>query len=239
MPVGVPGAWGTLIAVAGEAFAAHLLGTLARTIVSGVLIAGQVIGQNIGMANIFAQGVAIDQAATLGATLYAGMVAMMFASGGHHVILRALVESYGLLPAGHFPNIAASARAVMEAGLRCFRLGGQLAFPFLLLALVFHVALAVVNRALPGDAGVHDRQPGAGGDRTVSAGRGRCPACSTLAWAAGTDLPRCCAEPPAWQNRAAATAHLKPPTAGWNRHASAATCRWRAKALSPASTSPR
>jgi flagellar biosynthesis protein FliR len=149
MPVTVPNAWGTLLAVAGEAFSGALLGTLARTIVSGVLIAGQVIGQNIGLGNIFAQGIAIDQAATVGAALYAGLVAIMFASGGHHVILRALVESYDILPAAALPNIAASARAVLEAGVRGFRLGGQLAFPFLLLALVFNVGLAVVNRALP------------------------------------------------------------------------------------------
>ena len=149
MPTAVPGAWGTLIAVSAEAFAGALLGTLARTIISGVLIAGQAIGQIIGMANIFAAGLAIDQAATIGAAVYAGLIAVMFASGGHHAILRALVDSYGLLPAGHFPSLAASAHAVIEAGLRSFRLGGQLAFPFLLLALVFHAALAVVNRALP------------------------------------------------------------------------------------------
>ena len=68
------------------------------------------------------------------------MIAIMFASGGHHVILRALVESYSVLPAASFPNVAASARAVIEAGLRCFRTGGQLAFPFLLLAFVFNVS---------------------------------------------------------------------------------------------------
>jgi flagellar biosynthesis protein FliR len=149
LPIIVPDAWGTLLAVAGETFSGALLGTLARTIVSGILIAGQVIGQNIGLGNIFANGMAIDQAATVGAALYAGLVAIMFASGGHHVILRALIESYSVLPAAGFPNVSASARAVLEAGVRCFRMGGQLAFPFLLLAFVFNVALAVVNRALP------------------------------------------------------------------------------------------
>ena len=149
LPGNVPDAWGTMFAVAGEAFSGALLGALARTIVSGILIAGQIIGQNIGIGNIFAQGMAIDQAASVGAMLYAGMVAIMFASGGHHVILRALVESYAVLPPAGFPNLAASARAVVEAGLRCFRTGGQLAFPFLLLAFVFNVTLAVVNKALP------------------------------------------------------------------------------------------
>lgn len=149
MPVNVPGAWSILLAVAAEAFSGALLGTLARTFVSGVLIAGQVIGLNIGMGNIFAQGVAIDQAATVGATLYAGLIAIMFASGGHHVILRALVESYAVLPPAAFPNVGASARAVVEAGVHCLRTGGQLALPFLLLAFVFNVSLAVVNKALP------------------------------------------------------------------------------------------
>jgi flagellar biosynthetic protein FliR len=149
LPVNVPDAWGTLFAVGAEVFSGALLGTLARTIVSGIMIAGQVIGQNIGIGNVFAQGVAIDQAASLGAMLYAGMIAIMFASGGHHVILRALVESYSVLPPASFPSVAASTRAVVEAGLRCFRAGGQLAFPFLLLAFVFNVTLAVVNKALP------------------------------------------------------------------------------------------
>jgi flagellar biosynthesis protein FliR len=149
LPGNVPDAWGTMFAVTGEAFSGALLGTLARTIVSGILVAGQVIGQNIGIGNIFAQGMAIDQAASVGAMFYAGMVATMFASGGHHLILRALVESYTVLPPAGFPNVTASLRAVVEAGLRCFRTGGQLAFPFLLLAFVFNVTLAVVNKALP------------------------------------------------------------------------------------------
>jgi flagellar biosynthetic protein FliR len=85
----------------------------------------------------------------VGAALYAGLIAIMFASGGHHVVIRALVESYDVLPVGTMPNMAASGRAVVEAGMRAFRVGGQLAFPFLLLTFVFNVGLAVVNRALP------------------------------------------------------------------------------------------
>jgi flagellar biosynthetic protein FliR len=149
LPASVPGAMDILTGVAGEAFSGILLGTIGRTIVSAVLIGGQAIGQNIGLGNIFAAGMAIDQAATVGAALYAGLIAIMFASGGHHVILRTLVESYHVLPAATLPNLGASGRAVLEAGARAFRLGGQLAFPFMLLAFVFNIGLAVANRALP------------------------------------------------------------------------------------------
>jgi flagellar biosynthetic protein FliR len=149
MPATVPDAGRLIVAVAAEAACGAFLGTLARTLISAVLMGGQVIGQNIGLSNIFATGIATDQSATVGAALYAGILAVMFATNGHHAILRALVESYGLLPPGQFPEMAPSARAVVAAGVQSFRLAGQLALPLLLLALVFHVALGAVNRAMP------------------------------------------------------------------------------------------
>jgi len=149
MPTTVPDVWGVLLGVAAEAFSGALLGTLARTVISGVLIAGQMIGQNIGLANIFAPGIVADQAATIGAAVYAGLLAALFASGGHYAILRAIADSYKLLPAAQFPSIDASAHAIVEAGARSFRFAMQLAFPFLLLAFVFNVALGAMNRALP------------------------------------------------------------------------------------------
>ena len=132
-----------------EAVNGALLGALGRTVISGVSMAGQIVSQNIGLTNIFASGMAMDEAATIGAALYAGIVAILFASRGHYVIIRALAESYNLLPPGHFPKMGASAQVVIGAGLRCFRLGAQLAFPFILLGLIFHASLAAINRAMP------------------------------------------------------------------------------------------
>jgi flagellar biosynthesis protein FliR len=149
MPVAPPAASGLLISVLAEAVDGALLGALARTVISAVLVAGQIISQNVVLTNIFATGVAVDEAATVGAALYAGIVAILFASNGHYVILRALADSYNLLAPGHFPNMGAGARVVIEAGVRCFRLGCQLALPFILLGLIFHVALAAINRAMP------------------------------------------------------------------------------------------
>jgi flagellar biosynthetic protein FliR len=149
MPTAVPGSVRIATAVAAEAACGALLGVLSRTVISGVLTAGQIISQNIGLTNIFAAGLSIDEASTVGGALYAGAVAILFATNGHHMILRALADSYNLLPPAQFPEVAASVRSVVAAGVRCFRLGGQLALPFLLLALVFNVSLAAVNRAMP------------------------------------------------------------------------------------------
>jgi flagellar biosynthetic protein FliR len=149
MPTAPPMASEVIVAILAEVMNGALLGTLARTVISAVLVTGQIVSQSIGLTNIFASGLAVDESSTVGAALYAGIVAVLFASNGHHAILRALAESYNVLSPGHFPKVASSARAVVAAGVRCFRLGAQLALPFLLLALIFNVTLAAVNRAMP------------------------------------------------------------------------------------------
>jgi flagellar biosynthetic protein FliR len=149
MPQTVPDGIGLIFAVVAESVNGALLGTLARTMISAILTAGQIISQTVGLTNIFAAGVSIDQSPTVGAALYAGMLAILFAAHGHHLILRGLVDSYSLLPAAHFPDVAASAHAVVAAGLQSFRLAGQLSLPLLLLGLIFNATLAAVNRAMP------------------------------------------------------------------------------------------
>ncbi|HEX2941832.1 MAG TPA: flagellar biosynthetic protein FliR [Rhodopila sp.] len=150
MPRALPDNITMLVSAVAEAVNGALLGTLSRTVISGVLMAGQIISQNIALTNVFAAGLVSDDSSTIGAALYAGIIAILFASHGHFIILRSLADSYNLLPPGHFPTMSASAKAVTIAGLRFFRLGGQLALPFLLLSLIFNTSLAAVNRAMPG-----------------------------------------------------------------------------------------
>jgi flagellar biosynthetic protein FliR len=149
LPSAAPTTWQAILAATAEATVGALLGLLSRVVVSALLIAGQVIGQTIGLTNIFTNGLAVDESPTIGAALYAGVLAVLFASGGHRVMLRALVESYDVLPVGQFPATGPSAHAVVAAGAQAFRLAAQLASPFLLLGLVFNVTLALVNRAMP------------------------------------------------------------------------------------------
>ena len=149
MPSAAPTLTGVAYAVMAEAMCGVLMGALCRTLISTVQTAGQFISQTMGLTNIFAAGIALDQSATIGAALYTGVIAILFASGGHHLILRGLIDSYHLLPPGEFPNPAASARVLVAAGTRMMRLAGQISLPFLVLGLMFNATLAVVNRALP------------------------------------------------------------------------------------------
>jgi flagellar biosynthetic protein FliR len=145
----MPGPLETAGGIAVEVAAGALLGTLSRILLSAVQMAGQVIGQSIGISNAFAFGIGMDNSAVLGAALYSACLAALFAMDGHHPGLRAIADSYSLVPLGAPPPAAASARAIAEATAAAFRMALQLSLPFLLLAMIFNVALAGINRALP------------------------------------------------------------------------------------------
>ncbi|HTR16081.1 MAG TPA: flagellar biosynthetic protein FliR [Acetobacteraceae bacterium] len=149
MPTNVPGTYGILLAVAAEVLNGALLGTISRVLMTGLLIGGQVAGQAVGLSNIFVMGLGFDQSATIGAAFYAGFLAVLFATDGHHLIIRTIADSYTLMPPGLFPDMADDAHAVVAAALRAFRLAAQLGMPFLVLSLMFNVSLAGINKALP------------------------------------------------------------------------------------------
>ncbi|MDB5369754.1 MAG: putative flagellar biosynthetic protein FliR [Roseomonas sp.] len=147
--VPAPGIWSIIAAVLVEVTTGLLLGTLSRVLLSAIQIAGQVIGQNIGLSNAFVFGIGSDNAAVIGAALYVGGLAALFTVGGHQIGLRALAESYDIVPLGMPPPLAASAEAVTAMVARAFRLAMQFSMPFLALAMLFNLAMAGINRAMP------------------------------------------------------------------------------------------
>ncbi|MXP65556.1 flagellar biosynthetic protein FliR [Roseomonas sp. M0104] len=144
-----PPAWAAAAAVGTEVAAGALLGTLARLLLSAVQTAGQLIGQSMGISNAFVFGIGMDNSAVIGTAIYAACLAALFAVDGHHPGLRALVDSYTLVPLGGPLPAGAAARVTTEGMATAFRLAMQLAMPFLFLAMLFNVVLAGINRAMP------------------------------------------------------------------------------------------
>ncbi|MFC7611507.1 flagellar biosynthetic protein FliR [Teichococcus aestuarii] len=141
--------WGSVAAAALEVITGAFLGTLSRILLSAVQAAGQIIGQSIGISNAFAFGIGMDNSAVLGAAIYVACLVALFAIDGHHLGLRALADSYALVGLGEPLPSAAAARSVTEGVEAAFRLSMQLSMPFLLLSVLFNMALAGINRALP------------------------------------------------------------------------------------------
>jgi flagellar biosynthesis protein FliR len=145
----VPGVWSIVFAVAMEVTTGTLLGALSRILLSTLQTAGQIIGLNIGLSNGFVLGAGNESAVVVSAALYTGGLAALFAMDGHHIGLRALAESYAMVPLGMPPPLGASAHAMTEMAARSFRLAMQLAMPFLALAMLFNLGMAGINRTMP------------------------------------------------------------------------------------------
>lgn len=148
-PPVMPSAPQLVASVMAEAATGAFLGALARTLVSAIISAGEIIGNSTGLNNIFVFGIEREQSASLGVFIYSGLLALFFAMDGHHLLIRTLVESYRVFPPGQLPQFGSGAAALAAAGARALRLAAQLGLPFLLLGLVFQVSLAAINRAAP------------------------------------------------------------------------------------------
>src|SRR4030081_1939939 len=127
-----------------------VLGATARVTLSALAVAGSVIAQQLGLGFVTAvdptqgqQGLLIGNFLTiLGLTL-------LFATDTHHLVIAALNDSYAifspaeLIPSGDPASLATRAFAA------AFKIGAQLAAPFLVFGLVFNTGLGVLARLMP------------------------------------------------------------------------------------------
>lgn len=139
----------TLI-IAGEILAGAFLGLAARAMMSALNVAGQVIAFQMGLslAQIFDPTQDL-QGAIVGGFLAVLGTAMLFATDLHHLLLRAIVESYGLMAPGVIPAFGDMAEAMVATLSSAFSIGVRLASPFILFGLVFYVGAGVLSRLMP------------------------------------------------------------------------------------------
>ncbi|MGX9855030.1 flagellar biosynthetic protein FliR [Limimaricola variabilis] len=125
------------------------IGTTARILFSALGFAGYQLGMVAGLSNAFAP----SQGSFEGSTLIAGLllmagVALVFATELHHVMIRALLDSYELFPPGRL-MLGDLAQQMVRAVAQSFYLGISLAAPFYVLSLVLNLGMGLANRAMP------------------------------------------------------------------------------------------
>ncbi len=126
------------------------LGTLSRLIVLALSMAGQAIAAMVGLAGMLVADPSLGpQGTALGRAFGLLAATLVLASGLHGLALRALAESYAVLPAGGPFPAGAAAEAVAMAGAASFELALRLAAPFVMGAVVMNVALGLLARLAP------------------------------------------------------------------------------------------
>lgn len=126
------------------------IGLSARILLSALHFAGSQIGYASGLSNAFATG---GVGGFEGATMVAGFllvaaVAAIFATNTHHVMIRALVHSYAILPFGGI-LLGDLAQQMTRLVAGTLKIGVTLAAPFFVMGLLLNLGLGLANRMLP------------------------------------------------------------------------------------------
>ena len=113
-------------------------------------VAGSVIAQQLGLGFVTAvdptQG---QQGVIVGNFLSVLGITLIFALDLHHLVIGALNDSYTLFRPGDVPMIGDVASLLSRTVNSAFRVGVQLAAPFLVFGLLFNLGLGVLSRLMP------------------------------------------------------------------------------------------
>lgn len=140
-------------AVGGEIFAGLIIGYTAYLLFTGIQMAGQIIDIQIGfgLVNVIdpAGG---QQVSILGQFYY--LLAMLFflAVDGHHALLKALGDSFGLLPPGGVGWLDQAAQAgPLLSGFftKLFVIAFQVAAPSVAVLFLTNLSMGLLSRTLP------------------------------------------------------------------------------------------
>lgn len=127
-----------------------ILGATARVTLAALQVAGSVIAQQLGLGFVTAvdptQG---QQGLLIGNFLTLLGVTLLFATDSHHLVISALNDSYRVFSPGEIAPSADVAALATRAFAEAFKIGTQLAAPFIVFGIVFNIGLGVLARLMP------------------------------------------------------------------------------------------
>jgi flagellar biosynthetic protein FliR len=124
------------------------LGLGLRLFIMALQMAGMIIAQATSLAQLFG-GMGPEPQPAIGNLLVIAGLALAVMSGLHVRAAELMILSYTILPPGRMPVAADMAAWGLSEIARAFALAFMLAAPFTIAALIYNVALGVINRAMP------------------------------------------------------------------------------------------
>jgi flagellar biosynthesis protein FliR len=126
------------------------IGTMTRLILAALQIAGQIVSLQMGLSNAQVFNPMEASQDSIPSAFYAVLgVLLIFITNTHHLMLRGLVDSYAVFVPGHLPPVEDLSQTVAHAVAASFRLGIEMAAPFIVLGTVFFVGLGLIARLVP------------------------------------------------------------------------------------------
>ena len=131
-----------------EVAAGAVLGIGIRLFVLALQTAGSIAAQSTSLAQILG-GAMVEPVPAMGHILVMGGLALAVMTGLHVKVAEMLILSYEMLPMGRLPSGADVSEWGVDQIRRAFSLAFTLAAPFVILSVLYNVALGVINKAMP------------------------------------------------------------------------------------------
>lgn len=133
-----------------EVIVGAVLGLTARLTLSALEVAGATIANQMGLGFATAVDPNQGQQGILIGNLLAMLgVALIFATDMHHLAIGALDHSYKLFKPGEFLPVDDMTQLMLTIISSAFKIGVQLAAPFLVFGLLFNLGLGILARLMP------------------------------------------------------------------------------------------
>jgi flagellar biosynthetic protein FliR len=136
--------------IGGEMLIGLFIGTAARLLMSALDVAGMIIATMAGLSNaaVFNPMLA-SQGSLPGAFLGWIGIGLIFVTDLHHMLISGMVESYTWFAPGAVPPVEEFANMVTFLVSKSFKIGVEMAAPFLVTGLLLALALGLLNKLAP------------------------------------------------------------------------------------------
>ena len=139
-----------LLLIGGEVLAGAIIGSTVRILFASVQVAGTVTSFVSGMANALAYDpISEQQSALVAGFLSTIATLLLFVTNLHHVLIEAMLNSYELFQPGVAPMTGDILQMVARHVSQTFKIGIQLASPFVVVSLAYYIGLGIMTRLSP------------------------------------------------------------------------------------------
>ncbi|MBL4937981.1 fused FliR family export protein/FlhB family type III secretion system protein [Clostridium sp. YIM B02515] len=126
------------------------LGFITNLCFFSIKMAGQFIDQQIGFSMISMFDPTTNSNSTfIENILYWCSLILFFTIDGHHMLIRALVESFNSISLGKFILSGESVNLILNGFVQFFAIGLKIAIPLVLIILITDITLGLIGRAVP------------------------------------------------------------------------------------------
>lgn len=139
----------TMMVMMGEFLVGCFLGSLVRMAITVFDMVGHAISMMAGLGSVSMFNPTVRQESPLSATLLSmGALMVIFSLSLHHDWIRAIFNSYAIIPLGDLP-IEDMYKTIETIISKIFLLTITLSAPFIVLIIVLYVGLGILNRLMP------------------------------------------------------------------------------------------